>query len=90
MVLATVLVSAARRPEGVKSGFCFSMVVRVPEGEVGSPMNAACCEGRGTEERWYGVDWWTGERDCFLIARWAEGECRVLLRRGKGGRLCLW
>ena len=33
VVLVTVLVSAASRPEGAKFGFCFSVVIRVVDGE---------------------------------------------------------
>jgi hypothetical protein len=49
-VCATVLVAAARAPDGRKEGFCFS--IGGPEVEPGgAPVNASCCEGRGALER---------------------------------------
>ena len=53
-VPATVLVSAARRPEGAKFGFCFSAVGPVTDVEVDGetlPVKASFWEGKGFFER---------------------------------------
>lgn len=56
---AAVLVSAASAPLVAKLGFCFSMGSAVGsamlDSVIGSPVKAACCEGRGAFERLKGL-----------------------------------
>ena len=71
-VLATMLVSAASRPEGAKFGFCFSVVMSAADGAALSTLKAAFCEGRGAWARFEGMPLATGEVEYFLTSRLGE------------------
>ena len=81
VVPATVLASLARRPVGLKFGFCFS-TAGAPPSMAFSPRKESSCDGRGAR------DFRGGDLDLLydLLRLFAGGELERLLWRGFSSR----